>query len=144
MKKYITVSFLVISIIVFSANDTFARGKKFKASDHYLNLSLFIFYPASIGYKHLVSRNMYLTGNLDYVDCDKDLLCQTGAAYMIPRKILFLRVYGGGGLEFSRNHGYLYPYVMIGSNFWILFTEIVHPLRSERDPRYRLGFSFSF
>jgi len=144
MKKYITVSFLVILIIAFSATDTFARGKKFKASDHYLNLSLFIFYPASIGYKHLVSRNVYLTGNLDYVDGDKDLLFQTGAAYMIPRKILFLRVYGGGGLEFSRNHGYLYPYVMIGSNFWILFAESVHPLQSRESPRHRFGFSFSF
>jgi len=143
MRKYLTVSFLGLLIVVFGATDTFAGEKKSKAPDHYLTFSFFI-NPVSVGYKHLVSPNIYLTGNLDYISSKSDLLLQTGAAYMIPRKILIFRFYGGGGLEFSRNHGFNYPYVVIGTNFWFLYTEIVHPLESKKKPDYRLGFSFSF
>jgi hypothetical protein len=144
MKKFITVSLLGMFILLLAAPETVAREKRFKPTENYLNLSLFIFYPCSIGYKHLVVGNMYFTGNLDYVSDESDLLFQTGAAFMVPHKFLFFRIYGGGGIEFSRNHGYMYPYVMAGTNFWIFYTEIVHPLRSNESPGYRLGFSFSF
>ena len=144
MKKLITISLLGVLILLLAAPGTFARGKRFRPTENYLNLSLFVFYPVSIGYKHLATGNIYLTGNLDYVSDESDLLFQAGTVYMIPRKFLIFRFYGGGGMEFSRNNGYLYPYVMAGTNFWIFFTEIVHPLRNNKSPGYRLGFSFSF
>lgn len=144
MKKCMKVSLLGMFILLLAVPGVFARGKKFRPAENYLNLSLFVFYPCSIGYKHLATNNIYLTGNLDYVSDESDLLFQAGAAYMIPRKFSIFRFYGGGGMEFSRNKGYLYPYVMAGTNFWVFFTEIVHPLRNNKSPGYRLGFSFSF
>jgi hypothetical protein len=144
MKKCMKISLLGMLILLLAVPGAFARGKKFRPAENYLNLSLFVFYPCSIGYKHLAIRNIYLTGNLDYDSDESDLLLQAGAAYMIPRKFAIFRFYGGGGMEFSRNNGYLYPYVMAGTNFWVFFTEIVHPLRNNKSPGYRLGFSLSF
>jgi len=143
MKKYMTVALLGFFIVALSSADASRHQNRFRTPENYLTFSFF-FHPLSVGYKHLTFPNVYLTGNLDYVSSDSDLLLQAGAAYMIPRKILIFRLFGGGGLEFSRNHGYMYPYVMIGTNVWILNWEIVHPLRSHESPTYRFGFSFSF
>jgi len=144
MRKYIAVTMLVMVIIALSASDAFAGRRRSSAPAHYVNVSLFLFHPLSVGYKHRITRNVYLTGNMDYIDSDRELLFQGGAAYMIPEKFLIFRFYGGGGIEFSRNRGDMYPYAMIGTNFWILFTELVHPLQSGSAPSYRLGFSLSF
>jgi hypothetical protein len=81
---------------------------------------------------------------MDYVSSETDLLFQAGAAYVLPRKILVFRLYGGGGIEISRNHGFMYPYVVAGTKFLFLYGEIVHPLQSHSTPNYRFGFSFSF
>jgi len=144
MKKHLIIGLLGFCLLAFWVPDAIAHGKRFSAPDHYLNLSFFVFHPVSVGYKHLVGRSVYLTGNLDYVRSQEDLLFQAGAAYMIPAKILFFRFYGGGGMEVSRNRGNMYPYVMVGTNFWILYTEVVHPLQSNKEPGYRFGFSISF
>jgi hypothetical protein len=144
MKKHLITGFLGFFVLTFCVPYAFAHGKTFRAPEHYLNLSFFVFHPVSVGYKQLVAQNIYLTGNLDYIHSEEDLLFQAGAAYMIPAKILFFRFYGGGGMEFSRNRGYMYPYVMAGTNFWFLFTEVAYPLRSNEEPLYRFGFSISF
>ncbi len=130
-------------MILFGGTDIFAKTRQFQKQENYVTFSFFI-QPYSFGYKHAIYRNVYLTGNLDYESSDKDLLFQAGAVYMIPRKILFFRLYGGGGLELSRNRGVMYPYVVVGTNFLFLFAEIFHPLEKEKTPGYRFGFSFSF
>ncbi len=143
MKKHLTIGILALFILISCATDTFASSRRFQAPDNYVTFSFFI-HPVSVGYKHRVTGNVFLTGNMDYVNSDADLLFQAGAAYMIPRKILFFRLYGGGGLEMSRNRGVMYPYVGVGTKFWFLYAEINHPLEKERTPTYRFGFSFSF
>jgi hypothetical protein len=146
MKKKVMIGILGFFVFAFCTTDMFAghrRSKSYQSLDNFVTFSFFI-QPASLGYKHRLTGNMFLTGNVDYVGSEEDLLFQTGAAYMIPRKILFFRLYGGGGVEFSRNHGYMYPYVMAGSKFWFLYAEIVHPMQSHSTPNYRFGFSFSF
>jgi hypothetical protein len=143
MKKYVAVGLLGFFIAALSSADASVHQNRYRTPENYLTFSFFL-RPLSVGYKHLTFPNVYLTGNLDYVRSDSDLYLQAGAAYMIPRKILIFRLFGGGGLEFSRNRGYLYPYVTIGTNVWILNWEIVHPLRSHESPKYRFGFSFSF
>jgi len=143
MKKYLTISILGLLILTFGATDIFAKSKRFQAPENYVTFSFFI-HPFSVGYKHRVAGNIFLTGNMDYVNSDADLLFRAGAAYMIPRKILLFRLYGGGGLEMSRNRGVMYPYVGVGTNFWFLYAEIYHPLEKEKTPGYRFGFSFSF
>jgi hypothetical protein len=146
MKKYLTIGLMVLLVFSFSAMDTFAkhrRSRSYQAPDNFVTFSFFIS-PVSVGYKHRLSGNLFLTGNMDYVSSESDLLFQAGAAYMLPRKILFFRLYGGGGIEMSRNHGYLYPYVVAGTKFLFLYAEIIHPMQSHSTPNYRLGFSFSF
>lgn len=143
MKRYLMINLLALLVMGLCATDVYAGQKKFKTADHYVSFSFFI-HPWSVGYKHLVYRNVYLTGNLDYHSSETDLLLQTGAAYMIPRKILIFRFYGGGGIEFSRNNGYMYPYFMVGTKLWIFHFDIVHPLQRNREPAYRFGLIFSF
>lgn len=143
MRKYLTIGLLGLLVMGFSASDVFAHTKKFEPPENLITFSFFI-NPLRVGYKHLISRNVYLTGNIDYIGDRTDLIFQAGAAYMIPRKILIFRLYGGGGLEFSRNKSYMYPYVMVGTKLWIFHFDISHPLRKHRTPEYRFGFIFSF
>lgn len=146
MKKYLTIGLMGLLVLAFCATETFAdhrRSQFYRVPDNFVTFSFFI-NPVSLGYQHRLSGNLFLIGNMDYVRSEADLLFQAGAAYMLPRKILFFRLYGGGGIEMSRNHGYMYPYVMAGTKFFFLYAEIVHPMESHSTPNYRLGFSFSF
>ena len=143
MKKVLIISVLGAAIILASSSGAFAKTQKSSTPKNYLTLSFFL-RPASLGYKHHLFDNLYATGNLDYRSSTKDLEFQVGAAYFIPRKILIFRLYGGGGYQFSRNKGYQYPYVSIGTQFFFFFSEIIHPLRGGMDPQGRFGFFFKF
>jgi hypothetical protein len=143
MKKALMIIFLGVSIILASSSGVFAKAHKSSTPNNYLTLSFFL-RPASLGYKQHLFDNLYATTNLDYRNSTKDLEFQVGAAYFIPRKILIFRLYGGAGYQFSRNKGYQYPYLSIGTQFFFLFSEIIHPLRSGMDPQGRFGFFFKF
>jgi hypothetical protein len=146
MKKSLMIALMGLLVFAFCGVDAVAghrRSRSYHPPDNFVTFSCFI-NPLSLGYQHRLTGNLFLTGNMDYVSSDSDLLFRGGAAYMLPRKILFFRLYGGGGIEMSRNHGYLYPYVMAGTKFFFLYAEIVHPMQSHSTPTYRLGFSFSF
>jgi hypothetical protein len=146
MKKSLTVALMGLLVFAFCATDADAdhrRSKSFRQPDNFVTFSCFI-NPLSLGYQHRLTGNLFLTGNMDYVSSESDLLFRGGAAFVLPRKILFFRLYGGGGIEMSRNHGYMYPYVMAGTKFFFLYAEIVHPMQSNSTPNYRFGFSFSF
>ncbi len=146
MKRYLTMGLVVLMSFAFFATDTFGehrRSQAYRSQDNFVTFSFFI-NPVSVGYKHRLAGNVFLTGNMDYVSSESDLLFQAGAAYMLPRKILFFRPYGGAGIEMSRNHGYMYPYVLVGTKFLFLYAEIIHPLQNKSTPNYRFGFSFSF
>ena len=146
MKKYLTICLMGFLVLSLCAMDTFAehrRSRSYRSPDNFVTFSFFI-HPISLGYQHRLTGNFFLTGNMDYVSSESDLLFQAGAAYMLPRKILFFWLYGGGGIEMSRNHGYMYPYVMAGTKFLFMYAEIVHPMQSHSTPNYRFGFSFSF
>ena len=146
MKKSIIFGLMGLLVFAFCATGTFAehrRSQPYRSPDNFVTFSFFI-HPVSLGYQHRVTGNLFLTGNMDYVRSESDLILQAGAAYMLPRKILFFRLYGGGGIEMSRNHGYMYPYVMAGTKFFFLYAEIIHPMQSHSTPNYRFGFSFSF
>lgn len=143
MKKNLTIFILSLLIIVVCTENTSARVKPVELQKNYLTFS-FVIYPANAGLKHLVTKNFYLTANLDYVHSKSDVYFQSGATYMIPYKFLIFRFYGGGGLQLSRNHGFQYPYAMLGTKIWVFYTEIVYPLQSKETPGYRLGFIASF
>jgi len=137
------ISFLVMLIIPPLSATGLARDRKPCPPGHFLTFSFFI-NPVNIGYKHRLFDNVYAATNLDYRRSKTDLELQAGAVYLIPRKILIFTFYGGGGIQFSRNEGYQYPYVTVGTNFLFLFTEIIHPLERKTEPKYRFGFSFKF
>ena len=96
------------------------------------------------GLKQQVFRNIYASGNVQYFNSASDLELQAGAVYMLPHKVLFFRLYGGTGLQMSRNKGFQYPYVMLGTDFLFFFSETIYPLKSELGPKFRGGFSFHF
>ena len=143
MKKYAIIVFVALMAAFLTVPEIFAHGKKPDIPDHYLTFS-FVINPASVGYKHRVADSTYLTTNLDYFDDRNDITFQVGAGYMIPRKFLFFWLYGGAGLQFSRNHAYEHPYITLGTRFWILYWEAVYPLQRGEDTLFRFGFSVTF
>jgi len=143
VKKYKTITILAFVVFVFGGSNMFAHGKKPQLPDNYITFS-FVIHPASVGYKHRVASSTYLTTNLDYVGDRNDIYFQVGAGYMIPRKFWIFWFYGGTGLQFSRNHAYQYPYITLGTRFWILYSEVVYPIQRGGDSGFRLGFSVTF
>jgi hypothetical protein len=143
VKKYKTITILAFIVFVFGGSNLFAHGKKSELPDNYITFS-FVINPASVGYKHRVANSTYLTTNLDYVDDRNDITFQVGAGYMIPRKFLFFWLYGGAGLQFSRNRAYEHPYITLGTRFWILYWEAVYPMQRGEDTGFRFGFSVTF
>jgi len=146
MKRLLMISLLVILVSAFCVTDSFTKCRRqqtYRSPDSIVTFSFFI-HPIRVGYKHRLIGNVFLTGNVDYVSSESELLLQAGAAYILPRKILLFRLYGGGGLEVSRNYGTLYPYIVAGTKFLFFYAEIIHSLENNKSPGYRFGFSFSF
>ncbi len=143
MKLIVTV---VILLLVFAVVQAWTHGRSGYAPppSNYVNVSFAVWHPAGVGIQHRVRNNVFLTGQMEYFKGEKDLLFQAGAAYMVPRKFWIFRLYGGGGVELTRNETHVHPYASVGTKFWIFYTDVSHPLRSHADPRYRFGFSFSF
>ncbi len=91
MRKFITIGMLILLVLAFCSTDIFAkhrRSQSYQSPDNFVTLSFFI-QPLSFGLKHQVVRNVFLTGNMDYLRSDEDLLFQAGAAYMIPGRFSF-------------------------------------------------------
>lgn len=143
MKKIISTIATASLFICLSTADLSAKHRKPSYPDNYLTFTFFV-NPIGIGLKHHLGSNVYATGNLDYRDAISDLQFRTGAVYFFPVKILIFQFFTGGGIQLSRNDGYQYPYVTIGTNFLFLYTEMIHPIESRTSPEYRFGFSFKF
>ena len=143
MKKLFLIIMLIMLATLLSSNELFARSPRSYPDQNYINFSWFL-RPASLGIKTRLFSNVYATGNLDYRKSIDDLELQAGAVYMFPVKILIFKLYAGGGYQFSKNEGFQYPYATVGTNFWIFFTEAVHPLDSRAESKYRFGLSIKF
>lgn len=143
MKKTITLIAAISLFFCLSVTDLSAKQRRHFPPDNYLTCT-FLVNPVGIGLKHHLGSNIYASGNLDYRESISDLQLRTGALYIFPVKILLFRFYTGGGIQFSRNDGYQYPYAAVGTNFLFLYTEVVYPLENRRDPEYQLGLSFKF
>ncbi|MFB0566042.1 MAG: hypothetical protein ACETWK_10255 [Candidatus Aminicenantaceae bacterium] len=143
MKKILVLSMATTLIILLSANFVLASPDKSSTPTSLLTLA-FSFKPVSLGYKHQLFDNVYAAGNLEYHSTNTDLEFRAGTEYLIPRKILIFRLYGGGGVQFSRNEGYQYPYIVLGTNFFGLFYEVIHPMKGNMEPRYRFGVNLKF
>ena len=144
MKKAVMIFSLTCLLLMgVCINDVLADSKKNLPADNYVTFS-FVIHPVSVGYKRQVARNFYFTGNVDYEGSNGDLYFQAGGAYMIPRKFWIFWLYGGGGWQFSRNNGYQFPYLALGSRVWILSWEVSYPLQRGQEPGYRFGFSIAF
>jgi hypothetical protein len=145
MKKVIAFLLVVLSAsLIYGKHKTIpAQGKKEKR--HFITLCLsFPVYPAGLGYKQLIFKNVYAIGNLAYTDAESDLIFRAGAEYLFPVKILIFKFYTGTGLQFSRNVGYQFPYTSIGTQFLFFFNEIVVPMNKNWGVIYRFGFIFRF
>ena len=143
MKKLLLIGLFILFFFLLSLTEIQARQDSYCQSSSYLSLSCFQ-KPKGVGFKQRLFNNVYATGHLDYLSSSSDLEFQTGALYVLPRKFIIFRFYGGGGIQFSRNMGYQYPYLTLGTHFLFFFSEVVHPLERYSTPKYRLGLSFSF
>jgi hypothetical protein len=144
MKKIFTIGFLSLLIVGFCSIDALAaNSKKSQLSDNYLSFS-FVINPVCVGYKRQVAQSFYFSGNVDYIEDNNDLHFQVGGVYMLPRKFWIFWFYGGGGWQFSRNHGYQFPYLSLGTRVWIFSWEVAYPLQRGEETGYRFGFSFAF
>ena len=130
-------------IILLSPLSLFAEDRHREPADHYLTMTCFV-NPLSLGCQHHLGKRFYATADVDYLGSEKDLEMRTGAVLAFPVKILFFHFYGGGGVQFSRDQGYQYPYLSIGTRFLFFYSELIHPWREKMSPSYRFGFSFSF
>lgn len=143
MKKLIVILILVFLFVLFGATGIFARQGTHSIPGSFINIYK-IDSNVAAGLKHRFHRNLYATTNIEYRSPINDLQFQVGAVYLLPQKILFFRLYGGTGLQVSRNEGFQYPYVVLGTHFLVFFSEVVHPWTSRTDAKFRGGFSFKF
>jgi hypothetical protein len=140
MKKYLALVCFLGALLNLSPVDLMADRDYSNLEDNYLSISVFT--PFGLGYKHNLSGNFFLVTDLGYEK--KDLRLRAGASYFFPFKVLIFRPYTGAGFQYSRNDGYQYPYLTIGIRFLIAYFEIVHPWEKDLKPDFRLGLSFSF
>lgn len=146
MKKVLIFLLIVfISYWIYGDEEVKIERPKELKMEKYIRLNLtFPVNPVGIGYKHQIFKNVYATGNLDYYRSISDLEFRVGTEYLFPPKIVIFKFYSGCGVQFSRNNGYQYPYITVGTNFIFFYSEIVLPLKSGISPNYRIGFNFRF
>ncbi|HBG15437.1 MAG TPA: hypothetical protein DDW93_01535 [Firmicutes bacterium] len=158
MKRFVLYSLILPLLIATGGWRAFAAD--FPKDAHILPESFLNLYwvdkSLSVGIKQSILKPVYVTANLEFDQPNTDVLLRLGAAYVLPKELVFLRIkgekvisfnlyfYGGGGWQFSRNEGYHYPYLLIGTNYLFLFAESVYPLTYEIEPEFRSGFSFKF
>ena len=143
MKKITAITGLILILVLGNAIPAAGRSRHIRPAKNFLTFS-FVINPSQVGYKQHLGKNMYATGDLLFQQENNDLLFRVGGAYYLPVKVLFFRFYGSTGYQFARNNGNEFPYVAVGTHFWFLFSEILHPLESRATPEYRLGFSIRF
>ena len=157
MKKFFS-SILVLVLICTASVQALAAD--FLKDAHILPESFLNLYwidrSFSMGIKQSIFKPVYATANMEFAQADADLRFQLGAAYVLPKELVVLRIkeekiiyfnlyfYGGGGCQFSRNEGYQYPYLLLGTNYLFFFAESVYPLADRIEPQFRSGFSIKF
>lgn len=92
---------------------------------------------------HLWS-NIYAGTNIEYYSSINDMKLHLGVVYLLPHEFLFFRFYGGGGYQYSRRNGAEFSYLVLGSHFLFLFSEVLYPWEIEAEPLVRFGLSFKY
>ncbi len=134
---------LILILILGSSLPAAGHTRHIRPAKNFLTFS-FVINPSQLGYKHHLGKNFYATGDLIYKQENIDLLFRAGGAYYLPVKVLFFRFYGASGYQFARNSANDFPYVAVGTHFWIFYSEVLHPLKNRTSPEYRLGFAVRF
>ncbi|UCE39905.1 MAG: hypothetical protein JSV17_10495 [Candidatus Aminicenantes bacterium] len=140
MRKSIVLILLFGAFLCLNPLELSAKRDFKNLENNYLSFSALT--PFGLGYKHHLGQNFFFVADLDYEK--KDLRFRAGAAYFFPLKLLIFRFYSGGGFQYSRNEGYDYPYLTIGTRFLICYFEIIHPWEKKHKPEFRVGLSFGF
>lgn len=109
------------------------------ALDWYKNHGIY-----GMGLKFKVYSDYFSTVNCEYDALSNDVLLSLGAMYRIPKEVLIWHFYFGGEYTFSRTNLMGTPYVTVGTDFLVFFSEVKYPLTLEEKPVYRSGFRFYF
>lgn len=94
--------------------------------------------------KFRLLNDLYVGTNIEYFDSDQDAKIHLGAVYLLPHEFLFFRFYGGVGYQYSRNSGGEFSYLVLGSHYLFLFSEILYPWEIEVEPLMRFGLSLKY
>jgi hypothetical protein len=98
----------------------------------------------SCALKFRLLSDLYGGTNIEYFASDLDTKIHLGAVYLLPHEFLFFRFYGGVGYQFSRNNGGEFSYLVLGSHYLFLFSEVLYPWEIEEEPLVRFGLSFKY
>jgi hypothetical protein len=143
MKKAFLILIIITLLMLLTQLTLFARHRHSSRPSSFINLYNIEDHVAA-GLKQRVIDNIYGTANIQYRDSESELEFQLGGMYLLPYKVLFFRFYGGSGLQVARNTGFQYPYLVLGTDFFIFFSETIYPLKEKAEPKLRGGFSFRF
>ena len=98
----------------------------------------------SCALKFRLWSSLYAGTNIEYYSSAQDMKLHLGAVWFLPHEFLFFRFYGGGGYQYSRRNGTDFSYLVLGSHFLFLFSEVLYPWEIETEPLMRFGFSFKY
>jgi hypothetical protein len=147
MKKALIILILVLTVAFLStsalADHSRRHGFGSSRPSNFVNVYKFDGSFAG-GLKSRLWGGIYATANVQYREEENGVEFQAGAVYMLPIKVLFFRLYGGAGQQFSRVRDFTYPYVVLGADYLFFFSEVLYPISSERPEKYRFGLSFRF
>ncbi|HHT49261.1 MAG TPA: hypothetical protein GXZ98_08225 [Firmicutes bacterium] len=96
------------------------------------------------GLKLRLWRNLHTGANIEYYASNRDTKLHLTGIYLLPHEFIFFRFYGGAGYQFSRKKDGEFPYLVLGSHYVFLFSEVLYPWKDEAAPLVRFGFSFDF
>lgn len=108
-------------------------------------LDLYKYYgnPA-LGLKFQTSQDVFTTLNFEFDGYRDDLLMSVGGFYRIPKQVILWHFYVGGEYSFTPETLRGCPYVLVGTDFLIFFSEAKYPILSNTGSVYRGGLRFYF
>jgi len=150
MKKHTRVFLLfcgVFLVLCLTAAPAFASTSKDK-DDYTYTAGFLQLYKTeenlATGIKFHLFNDFYAGTNIEYYASNRDTKLHLTGIYLLPHEFLFFKFYGGAGYRFSRKNVDEYPYLLIGSHFWFLFSEVLYPWVDEAEPVVRFGLSLDF
>ncbi len=141
MVKKITLIFIISSIMVLTGSFAQAEDSYQQSTNVGINFYGIGKSEAGIGGWYEAFDDIYITVNVDFQESDHTL--SVSGIYMVPRRFLFFKVYGGVGVNYQTNETKTDAHIVGGSEFLWFFSEYEYSLSSS-EVRSRSGIRLRF